>query len=119
MVSEIVSGIHDQLPREAFWEGKWVIYPGPYYVAKFSVDRGKVTCSIRTGDKFLRAEFAYSQEDDVESVVSEALDGFRTLIAEKIRYTAERIKDIKELIKVIKPWQVRLDHLLDVLGGEE
>ena len=112
MVSEIVSGIHDQLPKEAFWEGKWVIYPGPYYVAKFSVDRGKVTCSIRTGDKFLRAEFAYSQGDGVEFAVNEALNGFRSLIAEKLRYTAELIKDIKS-------WQVRLDHLLGVLGGEE
>ena len=112
MVSEIVSGIHDQLPKEAFWEGNKVIYPGPYYVATFSVELRNVTCSIQTGEKFLTAVFRYKQEDGVEFAVSEALDGFRTLIAEKLRYTAELIKDIKS-------WQVRLDHLLGVLGGEE
>jgi len=117
-MSDLALCILDILPNGSFSDNEGIVfYPGPHYLVTFQVYSPQVVCLMRRGEKLL--EMRHSLEDrDMHHGTGAAATA--SLVVHRFQdFIEEENRKVRVSIKELKQWQVRLDHLLDVLGGEE
>ena len=111
-MSKVAEEILDLLPDGAFLvDEKSIFYPGPHYLLTIICFDELVSLCLRRGEKFLKQDHVIGGIDNPEEIANIVLDKYGDLLR-------ETSAEMDAIVKGVKQWQVRLNHLSSVLGGD-